>query len=527
MKKLNLENFRVFDKETSFDLPPITIITGKNNAGKSTVLKALTLVADYVNSDNQLMLAFDGPFSHKHKINTFKNAKNWHNKSKKIKISYEHQGLINHFTFSGEENQAFATLEEYTAEIKEINESLILKRRSRAEFELKVSQRFVEYWTRSNEEETSEIDLDELKEEFNRLKEERNKLVHVSKEIKTSSREFLTIKTDIQRLERRLKLIEEKLERESGDLLKKDSIFNTIVNVEEEDDNNLIRLIRKALVKYFQEKRENTKSDFRYTSNVYAMSLFRFYDQFQSKFDFNVIHLSPNRFKQERLYQKNDLTSEVNIAINDYAAHPPRKTSPAYIFLKKWLKEFGIGEELDIVNVEGIASTVYIQKEGVPEPINLVDFGFGTGQVLTILLKITNAINKRQDHRIRRFGAKPILLIEEAESNLHPKVQSQMAELFYQAYDEFGLHFILETHSEYLTRKYQTMVADPEHKMHTNECIIFYIDDNSNKEIGFVKRIEIFQDGSLSENFGEGFYDVANARAMELYRFNKIKNTKA
>ena len=43
LKKISLNNFRVFKDKTDFELAPITILTGANNSGKSSVLKALLL----------------------------------------------------------------------------------------------------------------------------------------------------------------------------------------------------------------------------------------------------------------------------------------------------------------------------------------------------------------------------------------------------------------------------------------------------------------------------------------------------
>ena len=43
---IGIENFRVFDKMTTFDLAPITLLTGANNTGKSSLLKILKLLQE-------------------------------------------------------------------------------------------------------------------------------------------------------------------------------------------------------------------------------------------------------------------------------------------------------------------------------------------------------------------------------------------------------------------------------------------------------------------------------------------------
>ena len=58
MKNIILNNFRVFDNVAEFKLPQITILTGRNNSGKSSVIKALLLLEDYLNSQDHFYLNF-------------------------------------------------------------------------------------------------------------------------------------------------------------------------------------------------------------------------------------------------------------------------------------------------------------------------------------------------------------------------------------------------------------------------------------------------------------------------------------
>jgi AAA15 family ATPase/GTPase len=44
LNHFSLENFRLFKEKTSFDLAPITILTGTNSSGKSSLIKAILLL---------------------------------------------------------------------------------------------------------------------------------------------------------------------------------------------------------------------------------------------------------------------------------------------------------------------------------------------------------------------------------------------------------------------------------------------------------------------------------------------------
>ena len=71
-----------------------------------------------------------------------------------------------------------------------------------------------------------------------------------------------------------------------------------------------------------------------------------------------------------------------------------------------------------------------------------------------------------------------MLLIEEPETNLHPKWQSLLAEMFVEANKKFNIQFMIETHSEYLIRKFQTLVAD--NKINGEHIKIFYLRNPKN-----------------------------------------------
>ena len=43
---IGFENFRVFGKQTNFQFAPITILTGTNNSGKSSLLNGIKLLQE-------------------------------------------------------------------------------------------------------------------------------------------------------------------------------------------------------------------------------------------------------------------------------------------------------------------------------------------------------------------------------------------------------------------------------------------------------------------------------------------------
>lgn len=179
-------------------------------------------------------------------------------------------------------------------------------------------------------------------------------------------------------------------------------------------------------------------------------------------------------------------------------------------FVNKWLQEYEIADKFEIELIRGIGSEVYIIKGS--EKINLVDMGYGVTQFLPILMKIIycNNIGKRK------------IVIEEPETNLHPKFQSKLADLFVDAYHTFNIEFIIETHSEYFIRKLQFLTAKGD--IETKDTVLYYLANSDDKKRGVgeeqLRRITIQSNGRLSKPFGTGFYDEADNLSLEMMQFS-------
>lgn len=193
-------------------------------------------------------------------------------------------------------------------------------------------------------------------------------------------------------------------------------------------------------------------------------------------------------------------------------------------FVRKWIKKFDIGDDiLYELTPDGLGVHIYIIKG--EEKSLLADEGYGFTQILAILLQIElNIVSNAYSYthpfvRVNEVKYREsTIAIEEPEINLHPKFQSMLAEMFLDAYKTYNIRFIIETHSEYLIRKLQTLVAKKE--MAPNDISLNYIyhHDKAMRPAGKpqVLNIKIKEDGRLNEPFGSGFFDEADNLAMDL-----------
>jgi len=81
MEKLKIKNFRKVKSEWDINLSPVTFLTGKNNSGKSTIIKAILILKDYFDSGNVFELNLEGPNYINHRVNKYQNACNRDNYS--------------------------------------------------------------------------------------------------------------------------------------------------------------------------------------------------------------------------------------------------------------------------------------------------------------------------------------------------------------------------------------------------------------------------------------------------------------
>lgn len=262
------------------------------------------------------------------------------------------------------------------------------------------------------------------------------------------------------------------------------------------------------------------------------------------------------RTKRNKLFVINEnLKSPFEIALNKYI-----ETSIGRVdeenniifgtnYIDSWLQKFEIGESLQVKRIDK-SNTIFtieiLQKNG--SSINISDLGYGSGQVLSLILipfihlsystvhsslelnedgalrsrDLRNQVTKADEIQWQEASHLINLYLEEPETNLHPNWQSLIAELL-ASHLKLGLRYIIETHSEYFVRKLQKMVAEKILEPDLISIHYFNSDKNVDEAQGElkVKNILINEKGGLSDNFGPGFFDEAHNLKFELLKINR------
>ena len=165
--------------------------------------------------------------------------------------------------------------------------------------------------------------------------------------------------------------------------------------------------------------------------------------------------------------------------------------------IKKWAKEFGI-HDLTPYPAEAPNPMCGVEtlQQYSDEPFQLISMGFGTRQILYLLLQ---AIIARRNS---------IILIEEHEIHLHPAYQTKVIDFLLDIIINDNKQVLVTTHSEYLLLRLQNVIL--QRKIPIEEVGVFYV--NLVEGQTQVKELKFSEEGSYDM---PGFYDVTQNEYRE------------
>lgn len=271
----------------------------------------------------------------------------------------------------------------------------------------------------------------------------------------------------------------------------------------------------------------------------------------------SITYISTGRVEMERVYKldgQDDFSKLLKGYLNAKYLFERNQngnkgfTNKKYVpdsFMNTWIKKLELGNSISVEREpSGYGLYVKLHKTDSDEGVVLADEGYGITQLVSILLSIETVILSNDGLDINRYYgmssldrfddtsfhyAQRTIAIEEPEIHLHPAFQSKLADMFASA-SEYNIHFIVETHSEYMIRKFQKFVAikNLENKgifasskgVDRNIISIYYLyDADPNKRDGNpqIQKIALKENGIPAKPFGKGFFDEADNLSMDLF----------
>jgi predicted ATPase len=500
---IGFQNFRRFQNFRPIKHSGITILVGRNNSGKSTLVKALVLLNDFFKSDDFTTFSFGQNSLEDTNIVTYGRAKN--------KKGTEEDNFIQFFQKSGQFS--------YTLKINGPDDKIKAKVLEfiitdiENGFEFKIAPPFVTInKNEGNLVVTNEKDdlLDDLLENEVSLKKQLENIEDKSSlDYINTNQQLTTLKTKIRDLKKSLRQVTSEfsgfsVEAEFNSIILKDMFEDVILDITS-DYEKAYRDIQKgkAAPKEFEDLKAFKDNKFKLEK-----TLEMFFKSIQNK---AIVYLGASLNKQSALFAIRDKSNPLAQAIHEYKqlGIDLDKGSSVQRFVKKWMsyeEGFEIGNDFEITMHAGEAYEVNITDRGVKT--HLADKGMGSIQAMLLILRLASIIYKKGKDKLEYT-----IVIEEPELNLHPALQSKLSELFHEVYTDHNINFIIETHSEYLVRKTQLIVKKFEYEIAPNEnpFSVLYFNNDDTQWI-----MQYREDGKFKNTFGKGFYDESNNLTFEL-----------
>lgn len=158
--------------------------------------------------------------------------------------------------------------------------------------------------------------------------------------------------------------------------------------------------------------------------------------------------------------------------------------------IKEWLVYLGVASDIDSDDKGKIGHTMQISNDLAMKQ-DLTHVGVGVSQVLPIL--VLSLLAKPGD----------VLIFEQPELHLHPKVQTRLAD-FFVAMNALGKQCLVETHSEYLINRLRYFVASSENSKVADDTMIYFVEKDGGHSN--YRPVTINKYGVIEE-WPEGFFD--------------------
>lgn len=552
---IGFSNFRKFINFPEQELGNITILVGGNNAGKSTLVKAMLLMRDFLKS--RIERNNDAGIN-----DIFKFRPQFSFDTEHVNIGDYYRAFCRQSPQKAEEISFTMKIDKYrfdvnirgerkTGVIPEVSTISVFDENNAADFTFDFlrNKMFANFYNQTNS--VNDKDIEETTNLQMRIAEVSTRLDGLKKVLLESKdlEKISAIKVEIERSQWELNRMRSELKKKE----KKSVNDNFHIKVYGEKSINLYfynglevgRFMIPELIRGFARfAADGTRGDKR--SNIYkeeksgrtflggkAMKIAEIADEIETILNKQVIeYIYAHSVYQDSVYANCANSSDyTKRTIHEFYTSRISKGDEEFSLIEKWLKEFKIGDSFKVASYKGdnYSLVIYdkdnpeitnVRQKGYPGGIDLADKGMGSIQVVILLLRIATLIRKYK-------GQQLTVLLEEPEQNLHPVLQSKLADLIFEVNKNFGLRFVIETHSEYLVRHSQVIAASQMYEegialSEVNESIkVLYI----SQERGVVDML-FSNNAKFQDFFDEGFFDQAARESLTISRLERINKNK-
>ncbi len=186
---------------------------------------------------------------------------------------------------------------------------------------------------------------------------------------------------------------------------------------------------------------------------------------------------------------------------------------PIEVQILKWLQKLDLIYSYDVppVTEEGKNYECLVKQYKDGPEVPLTDVGFGVSQVLPVLTLCYYA------------DEGSILILEQPEAHLHPKVQSDLADVLIDVVKNRNVQIILESHSEHLLLRLMRRIAEEDISVDQTALYFCQINEGTSE----IERLKVDEYGNISnwpQNFfGDEMGDLVEKTKAEMRRRKENK----
>ena len=248
----------------------------------------------------------------------------------------------------------------------------------------------------------------------------------------------------------------------------------------------------------------------------YEEELRRYLSAFEALF-FHVYYLAPTRVIPQRCYhwegeqpegigQWGDETIDALLSarIDRLTTRGENGDVPIEERISAWLREMALAHSFSLKRAGPRSGKNYelrVQQSPASPPVSLVDMGYGLSQFLPVLVLCYYAPEGST------------LILEQPGMHLHPKVQSQLADLLIEVVTERNLQVLVESHSEHLLTRLQLRIA--EEKIDADKTALYFCENNDG--VSEMKSLELDELGNI-KNWPPDFFGTVRGDLVKMTR---------
>ena len=166
--------------------------------------------------------------------------------------------------------------------------------------------------------------------------------------------------------------------------------------------------------------------------------------------------------------------------------------------VNSWMSYLGVGSAVDVKPDPPYGLSIRVRDDESSHWVSLTNVGVGVSQVLPIL--ILGLLAPRGS----------IVILEQPELHLHPAIQSRLGD-FLIALSRIGKQIIIETHSEHLVNRLRLHIARG--GLHKDDASVLFLERDG--EGTRVTPVQIDETGFV-ENWPVGFFDESEQVLLEI-----------